>query len=248
MLEAIEIRAKLEQLAPNLPRHLVIPAKFLAAWELVGTTSIEAWLNGRPLGRRTLKRRDDERWFVELTQPQCAEAHVDVGAEVSVRIRLAGKDLPVELERMLRENAAAKGAWDARSSTQQRALQEHVATARFATTRWNRAAAGLAVTVPAPPDLVARRPRRDPERFQVEVHEVPVAEDELRTPSRGLDLLAAWIADEIFCESWLETLQAAGEDPLRCGPPPELRSRSEVWEQFLGRQHGGAERGRPTEE
>lgn len=236
MLEGIEIRACIERKGPRLPRYVVIPAVLIKPWELVGTTSVEAWLNGRVLGRRTLKRWDDERWFLEVTQAQCDEAHVDTGAEVIIRVRLSSAEPPTELTRLLEEHAAARMAWDGLSAPQQRALLDHVAIAKMATTRWKRAAAGLGVKVAAPPDLTVRRRGRGGPPLRVEVHTVEVAEDDPRTPSRGIELIANWFADEIFCDSWLEALNAAGADPATAGPPPELRRRPEVWEQFLSRR------------
>ena len=232
MLECIEIRAKVERKSPKLPRFVVVPAKFIAAWALVGTTSVEAWLNGVHLGRRTLKRWDDDRWFIELTQPQCAAAHVDAGADVLLRLRLTKEESPAELVRLLEASAAARTNWQAMTDAQRRAIGDHVATAKVATTRWRRAAAALGVSVDPPSDLAVRRPRGGPP-LQVVIHQAPASPESARAFSEALDLLADWMADEILCEAWKEVVEAQGMDPVTAGPPPELRLKAQVWDHYL---------------
>lgn len=232
MLECIEIRAKVERKSPKLPRFVVVPAKFILAWDLVGTTSVEAWLNGIHLGRRTLKRWDDDRWFVELTQPQCAAGNVDAGADVLLRLRLASEESPAELVRLLETSATARTNWQAMTDAQRRALGDHVATAKVATTRWRRAAAALVVSADPPPDLAVRRARGGP-TLQVVIHQAPASPESARNFSEALDLLADWMANEIICESWKEVIEAQGMDPATAGPPPELGIDAHAWDRYL---------------
>jgi hypothetical protein len=44
-----------------MPRYLVVPESVIAKWGIEGTTVVEGTVNGTPMGRRGLKRWDDER-------------------------------------------------------------------------------------------------------------------------------------------------------------------------------------------
>ena len=143
MASSLALQAVIERKAPNLPRFVVIPAVHLATWHLAGTTVIEGSLNEVPLGRRSLKPWDSDRWFLELPGPLCAKAGVDVGDRVRLTIQRAPEELPLELAELLRSDAQAKAQWTALTPAQQRMLREHVMEARHSTTRARRAARGL---------------------------------------------------------------------------------------------------------
>lgn len=141
--EAVEVRTTVERKHPGLPRYVVVPAEAVAPWKLEGTTVVEGTLNGHELGRRTLKRWDDERWFVELTARFCEAAGVDTGDPARLTLRRASEDLPTELSRLLEESPDARARWNALSRSRRRMLREHVASAKTSSTRERRAARAL---------------------------------------------------------------------------------------------------------
>jgi len=100
-------------------------------------------LNGHELGRRSLKKWDERRWFSELPQPLCERPKVDTGSRVQAVLEIASDKLPTELEDLLATNPAAKQAWDRLSPGSQRMLRENVAAAKQPATRARRAAAVL---------------------------------------------------------------------------------------------------------
>ena len=139
----VELTATIERKQPSLPRFVVVPARLLESWALNGATVVEATLNGIGIGRRTLKRWDDRRWFVELPQPVCERCGVDVGAAVVLRLAVAAEELPAELLHLLDADPAARAAWAALTASGQRMLREHVLAANGAATRLRRAAKAL---------------------------------------------------------------------------------------------------------
>jgi hypothetical protein len=135
----VEIRRK----HPGLPAYLVIPSGALAAWRLEGTTTVLAAVEGQVAGRRSLKRWDHERWFVELTRSFMVRAGLKVGNRVRLRMERASDALPDELQRLLEEVPAAAAAWQVLSPARRRALREHVFDAKAPATRERRARKGL---------------------------------------------------------------------------------------------------------
>jgi hypothetical protein len=144
----VTLPALVEQKDPRLPRFLVVPAHHVDAWQLAGTTVVEATVNGVEIGRRTLKRWGDDRWFIELTRPMCARAAIDTDDRVVLSLWLADPALPAELEALLARNPRARQAWDALGAAQQRALCEEVFAAATPATRARRAARRLGVLEP----------------------------------------------------------------------------------------------------
>ncbi|MEP6756430.1 MAG: YdeI/OmpD-associated family protein [Chthonomonadales bacterium] len=137
--DKIELSAMIERKAPNLPRFMVIPAELLMGWNLAGTTTVECSINGVAIGQRSIKKWDENRWFIELSEPLCKKAGVDTGDQVELVIRLAEELMPEELVALIATNQHAKAVWDSLTKSQQRMISEHVHAAAGASTRARRA-------------------------------------------------------------------------------------------------------------
>lgn len=146
LLGMVKLSCQIERKTDRLPRFLVVPARLLERWKLEGTAVVEAMINGTGIGRRSLKKWDDDRWFVELAQPICERAGVDTGDRVNLCLRLASDELPDELASLLASSRTAQVAWEKLTSAQQRVLREEVFAAKSANTRRRRAERGLGVS------------------------------------------------------------------------------------------------------
>ena len=125
---------------PQLSRLVTIPLGTVAPWKLTGTTVVEGTINDTSLGRRSLKRWDErECWWLDLPDPLCKKAKIDMGDEVKLVIRLASEDLPQELEELLARNAKAAAKWKSMTAAQQRMLREEIFAAKTSATRTKRA-------------------------------------------------------------------------------------------------------------
>jgi hypothetical protein len=142
----VNLCCQLERKDPRLPRFLVVPTSLLQEWELAGTTVVEATVNEVAVGRRTLKRWDPDRWFVELTQPMCERAGIDTGDRVNLTLELVSDELPSELAMLLSSNRRAQAAWGKLTAAQQRMLREEIFAAKSADTRRRRAERGLGLS------------------------------------------------------------------------------------------------------
>jgi hypothetical protein len=145
MSTSIRIGAIIERKDPRLPRFIVVPSDAVKPWKLTETTTVTGSINGHDLGRRSLKKWDEERWFIELPQPLCQEAGVDTGDRVGLTIQMASVKLPDELAILIAADPRAKSAWERLTPGSRRMLREHVADAKQSATRARRAAAGLGV-------------------------------------------------------------------------------------------------------
>jgi hypothetical protein len=124
---------------PELSRLVTIPLATVAKWGLTTTTTIEGSINGAPFGRRSIKRWDERQcWWIDLPDPLCRKAGVEVGDKVQLELRLADETLPDELAALLQQKPAFKKTWDKLTSSQ-RMLREDVAAARHSDTRRRRA-------------------------------------------------------------------------------------------------------------
>ena len=139
----ITLRARVERHHPDLPRYVVVPDSAVEPWKLGGTTIVEGTAGGVELGRRSLKRWDADRWFIDLPGKWCRDAGISTGDEVELTLRIASSELPEELGRLLSESEAAKSAWGRLTASQQRMLREHVFAAKRPRTRERRAHRGL---------------------------------------------------------------------------------------------------------
>lgn len=143
---AVTLSCRIERKDARLPRFVVVPAPLLEAWRLEGTTVVEATLNDAPIGRRSLKRWDDDRWFIDLTQPMCERAGVGTGDRVQLSMRVASDALPAELAALLAGSALAQTAWAKLTTAQQRMLREEITAAKSTATRRRRAQRGLGLS------------------------------------------------------------------------------------------------------
>ena len=108
-------------------------------WTLTETTTVLAAIGeSRPV-RRSLKRWDDDRWFIDLPRPLLGAADLSVGDEVTVSLSLAPTDLPEELREILASNPNAAARWEKMSASQRRSLREHVSAGVKSETRRRRA-------------------------------------------------------------------------------------------------------------
>jgi hypothetical protein len=142
-MASVSLEVTIEQKAAALPAYVVVPAAKVARWKLEATTTIEGTLDGVALGRRSLKRWDEARWFVELTKGILAEVGKRVGDRAKLRMSVASAELPAELVRLIERDAAARARWEAHTDAQKRMLREHVFDARSSEARARRAEKAL---------------------------------------------------------------------------------------------------------
>lgn len=142
----VRVSVVLERKHPDLAAFVVVPAEAVAAWGLTETVTVEGALDGVALGRRSLVRWDDARWFIELRRETLAAVSKGPGDTALLDIHLASTDLPAELEELLRVDGQAKANWDALTPAQQRMLREDILTAKAPATRERRARNALACT------------------------------------------------------------------------------------------------------
>ena len=140
---AVNLKLVVERKLPSLPRYVVVPTASIAHWKLTGTTLLDVALEGRPAGQRTIKRWDDRRWFVTITQPDCEQGGFDTGDTVRLVLTRTSPALPAELKRLIASSAAARAAWEKHTPSQQRMIHEHVASAKQPATRTARARRAL---------------------------------------------------------------------------------------------------------
>ena len=140
---AIRVRTVVERRYPQLPRFVVIPAELVAPWKLSETTTVEGLINATPLGRRSLKRWDEHRWWIDLPAPLCKKAGIDVDDRVTLELRIASTELPLELALLIQADARAAAAWKKLTPAQQRMLREEVATVKSSVSRASLAARRL---------------------------------------------------------------------------------------------------------
>lgn len=81
--------AKIQRKAPKLPRFIVVPSALVSDWGVEQNVTIVGELNGVNLGRRSLKRWDADRWFIQVPEPVCKKANVDTGDMVTVTMQIA---------------------------------------------------------------------------------------------------------------------------------------------------------------
>ena len=144
MKKQISVVTKVIRHNPQFSRLVTIPLDQIEPWKLDGTSTVEGTINGTELGRRSLKRWDERNcWWIDLPDPLCKKAGLDVGDEATLTIRLASEDLPGELRERLESNSVAKANWEKLTQPQQRMLREDVFAAKTSATRRRRAEKSL---------------------------------------------------------------------------------------------------------
>lgn len=137
--QLITINSTVSRHHPQFSRLVTIPLDVVAPWKLSDTTVIEGKINDTDLGRRSMKRWDDrDCWWIDLPEPLCKRAKLETGDEVTLKIRLASEELPVELNQVLK-NRDARAKWDQLTAAQQRMLREEIYSAKSSEARTRRA-------------------------------------------------------------------------------------------------------------
>lgn len=141
---AIRLAARLQRKDARLPVFVVIPASLLAGWSLERTTPVDLSVNGRPVGRRTLKKWDASKWFLELTAPVCRKLGLEVGDQLTLELSVADASAPLELTQVLARSPDAAARWSTLPASTQRQIIEHILNAKQQATRVKRATAAAA--------------------------------------------------------------------------------------------------------
>ncbi|MDJ0895301.1 MAG: YdeI/OmpD-associated family protein [Alphaproteobacteria bacterium] len=133
MSEPLRFDAFLERHDPDLPVYVIVPARVARAYSKQRTFVVEAAVNGRNVGRRSIKPWGDGRWFMELTKVHCRRLDIAPGDRLSVSVSLA-QELPTDLQARISELDLSE-RWEALSEAQRRAFAETVFEAKKPETR-----------------------------------------------------------------------------------------------------------------
>ena len=148
----LKLAVVIERRHAEMPAFVVIPRSKVARWQLETTTTVEGTLDGVPLGRRSIHRWDDERWFIELRRDFLEALGKSPGDRATLVIGLASATLPSELQDLIDSDRKARARWEVHTDAQKRMLRENILAAKTSVTRARRARrALLPVARPAPP-------------------------------------------------------------------------------------------------
>src|SRR5262245_7104426 len=142
-MAALRLVVRIEREGAEVPAFVSVPAAKVAQWRLTGTTTVEGTLEGVPLGRRSLKRWDDERWFIELRREVLAATGRSPGERAMLVLRLASTAMPAELQGLIDGDAQARKRWESHTEAQQRMLREEILAAKSSAARERRARRAL---------------------------------------------------------------------------------------------------------
>lgn len=137
--DTVTLDVVLERKHPGLPAFVVVPASAVAAWALTSTTTVEATLDGVELGRVSLKRWDDERWFLELRRSRLEAVAKAVGKRARLVLARASTELPTEIQTLVDGFPGARTRWEGLTKAQQRMLREAVLELKSSAARDRRA-------------------------------------------------------------------------------------------------------------
>lgn len=151
----VTVDVLIERTRTEMAAFVVVPAACVLAWKLTRTTTVEGTLDGVEIGRRSLVRWDDHRWFVELRRGLLEELGKSAGDRATLAIAIASGELPPELQTLIDTNPAARACWEARTIAQRRMLREEILSAKSSVTRDRRARRAL-----LPPESPPTPPRR----------------------------------------------------------------------------------------
>jgi hypothetical protein len=151
-MTSLKVVVRIEHKHAGMPAFVVVPADAVAKWKLTATTTVEGTLDGEPFGRRSLKRWDDERWFLELRRDFLEALGKAPGVRATLEIRRAATEIPAELRKLIDSDAVAREHWESRTEAQKRMLREEILAAKSSDARERRARrALLAEAKPAGP-------------------------------------------------------------------------------------------------
>jgi hypothetical protein len=129
--EPIRFRTRLLQY-PGMGPWFQVPARFIEAWGLTMTTTVEGTIDGHPLGRRAIKdsgpKTDD--WYMELTKPVATAIGAKKGDEVEIELWLADMTMPNEMAARMGSDAEFARAYDALIPNHKRKAIEHYLEAK----------------------------------------------------------------------------------------------------------------------
>jgi len=129
--QPITFRTKLLQY-PGMGPWFQVPAKFIKAWGLTLTTTVEGTIDGHPMGRRAIKdsgpKTDD--WYMELTKPLATAIGAKKGDEVEITLWLADMTMPEEMAARMESDAVFARAYEALVPNHKRKAIEHYLEAK----------------------------------------------------------------------------------------------------------------------
>jgi len=167
-MAALKLVVRIERKHAEMPAFVVVPATRLARWKLAATTTVEGTLDGVPLGRRSLKRWDDERWFIELRSELLDAVGKSPGDRATLMINRASAALTAELQRLIDTDPAARARWESRTEAQRRMLREEVFAVKSPSARERRVRRAL-LPVAMPPGPRIKGLRSEPRSIQVRI-------------------------------------------------------------------------------
>jgi hypothetical protein len=140
---SLKLLVQIERKSSALPAYVTLPSTRVAAWGIRSTTTVEGSLGGVSLGRRSLKRLDSARWFVELPRASLEALGKSPGDCATLVLQRASADIPAELQRLIDTDSRARECWESRTEAQKRMLREDVLAAKSSAARERRARRGL---------------------------------------------------------------------------------------------------------
>ncbi len=167
-MAALKVDVRIERKHAEMPAFVVIPATKVARWKLTATTTVEGTLDGAALGRRSLKRWDDERWFIELRRDLLDAVGKSPGDRATLVITRASATLPAELQGLIDADPAARRCWECRTEAQKRMLREEVLAAKSPVARERRVRRAL-LPEAKPPGLPVKGLSTEPRSIHVRI-------------------------------------------------------------------------------
>lgn len=152
-MDSVKVSVVIERKHAELAAFVVVPAAKVARWTLTATTTIEGTLDGVPVGRRSLHRWDEDRWFIELRRETLEALGKAPGERATLVIAVASANLPTELQSLIDTVPEARASWERLTVAQRRMLREDILTAKASATRERRARRALL------PEALPRAPR-----------------------------------------------------------------------------------------
>ncbi|MBK6628183.1 MAG: YdeI/OmpD-associated family protein [Flavobacteriales bacterium] len=140
MRRPIRVRSEVLRHRPDLPCHAVIPASAISGWCINGTTIVEVQIDRHGPFRRSLKRWDQDRWFLDLPKTILVQTGLKEGSLITLILRSADTSEPAELRSRLRSDAVARVCWNRLSQARKRTIVEHIRAGRSSSTRERRVA------------------------------------------------------------------------------------------------------------
>jgi hypothetical protein len=127
----IRFRTKLLQY-PGMGPWFQVPARFIKAWGLTMTTTVEGTINGHPMGRRAVKDSGlkTEDWYMELTKPVATAIGAKKGDEVEIELWLADMTMPDEMAARIKSDPVFARAYKKLIPNHRRKAIEHYLEAK----------------------------------------------------------------------------------------------------------------------